>query len=144
MRLIELMPLTLTEVLTEANFLPCGEAMQLLSRHDELIPQPERRLGHGPAKYYLLKQTGALVGFIGALTNEHFCENCNKMRLTADGKVRPCLGNHAEVDLRSALRHGADDVVLKELLESALRSKPLEHEFRNNYQPGRPMTAIGG
>jgi cyclic pyranopterin phosphate synthase len=144
LRLIELMPLTLTEVLTEANFLPCGEAMQLLSRHDELIPQPECRLGHGPAKYYQLKQTGALVGFIGALTNEHFCENCNKMRLTADGKVRPCLGNHAEVDLRGALRHGADDAVLKELLESALRSKPLEHEFRNNYQPGRPMTAIGG
>jgi len=144
LRLIELMPLTLTEVLTEANFLPCGEAMRLLSRHDELIPQPDRRLGHGPAKYYLLKQTGALVGFIGALTNEHFCENCNKMRLTADGKVRPCLGNHAEVDLRAALRHGADDAVLRELLESALRSKPLEHEFRNNYQPGRPMTAIGG
>ena len=144
LRLIELMPLTLTEVLTEANFLPCGEAMQLLARHDELIPQPERRLGHGPAKYYLLKQTGAMVGFIGALTNEHFCENCNKMRLTADGKVRPCLGNHAEVDLRSALRHGAADRELKELLESALRVKPLEHEFRKNYQPGRPMTAIGG
>jgi cyclic pyranopterin phosphate synthase len=144
LRLIELMPLTLTEVLTEKNFLPCGEAMQLLSRHDELIPQPERRLGHGPAKYYLLKQTGALVGFIGALTNGHFCDNCNKMRLTADGKVRPCLGNHAEVDLRSALRHGAGDAALKELLESALRVKPLEHEFRKNYQPGRPMTAIGG
>ncbi len=101
LRLIELMPLTLTEVLTEKNFLPCGEAMQLLSKHDELIPQPERRLGHGPAKYYMFKQTGALVCFIGAMTNEHFCENCNKMRLTADGKVRPGLGNHAEVDLRS-------------------------------------------
>ena len=144
LRLIELMPLTTTEVLTEKNFLPVGEAMQLLARHDELIPQPERRLGHGPAKYYLLKQTGAIVGFIGALTNEHFCENCNKMRLTADGKVRPCLGNHVEVDLRTALRHGADDQELKELLESALRVKPLEHEFRKNYTPGRPMTAIGG
>jgi cyclic pyranopterin phosphate synthase len=144
LRLIELMPLTTTEVLTEKNFLPVGKAMQLLARHDELIPQPERRLGHGPAKYYLLKQTGAIVGFIGALTNEHFCENCNKMRLTADGKVRPCLGNHVEVDLRTALRHGADDQELKELLESALRVKPLEHEFRKNYTPGRPMTAIGG
>jgi GTP 3',8-cyclase len=144
LRLIELMPLTLTEVLTEKNFLPVGEAMRLLARHDELIPQPERRLGHGPAKYYLLKQTGALVGFIGALTNEHFCDNCNKMRLTADGKVRPCLGNHVEVDLRTALRQGADDRELKELLKSALLLKPLEHEFRNNYNPGRPMTAIGG
>ena len=107
LRLIELMPLTTTEVLTEKNFLPCGEAMQLLAQKDELIPQPDRKLGHGPARYYLLKQTGALVGFIGALTNEHFCEQCNKMRLTADGKVRPCLGNHIEVDLRAALRHGA-------------------------------------
>jgi cyclic pyranopterin phosphate synthase len=144
LRFIELMPLTLTEVLTEKNFLPCGEAMQLLAQKDELIPQPEFRPGHGPAKYYLLKQTGAMVGFIGALTNEHFCENCNKMRLTADGKVRPCLGNHTEVDLRTALRHGANDRELKQLLESALRVKPLEHDFRKNYQPARPMTAIGG
>jgi len=144
LRLIELMPLTTTEVLTEKNFLPCGEAMQFLSRHDELIPQPECRLGHGPAKYFLLKQTGAMVGFVGALTNEHFCDNCNKMRLTADGKVRPCLGNHVEVDLRAALRSGASDGALRELLETALRVKPLEHQFRNQYQPCRPMTAIGG
>jgi cyclic pyranopterin phosphate synthase len=144
LRLIELMPLTTTEVLTEKNFLPCSEAMQWLSRHDELIPQPERRLGHGPARYYLLRRTGALVGFIGALTNQHFCDNCNKMRLTADGKVRPCLGNHIEVDLRAALRSGANDGALKELLETALRVKPLEHQFRNQYQPCRPMTAIGG
>jgi len=144
LRLIELMPLTTTEVLTEKNFLPCGEVMQMLSQHDELIPQPEHRLGHGPAKYFLLKQTGATVGFIGALTNEHFCDNCNKMRLTADGKVRPCLGNHVEVDLRAALRNGVSDGVLRELLETALRLKPLEHQFRNQYQPCRPMTAIGG
>lgn len=144
LRFIELMPLTSTEVLTEKNFLPCGEAMQLLAQRDELIPQPDRKLGHGPARYYLLKQTGALVGFIGAMTNEHFCEQCNKMRLTADGKVRPCLGNHIEVDLRSALRRGAGDGALQELLETALRLKPLEHQFRANYQPCRPMTAIGG
>jgi cyclic pyranopterin phosphate synthase len=144
LRFIELMPLTSTEVLTEKNFLPCGEAMQLLAQRDELIPQPDHKLGHGPARYYLLKQTGALVGFIGAMTNEHFCEQCNKMRLTADGKVRPCLGNHIEVDLRSALRRGTSDGALQELLETALRLKPLEHQFRANYQPCRPMTAIGG
>jgi cyclic pyranopterin phosphate synthase len=144
LRLIELMPLTTMEVLTEKNFLPVGEAMQLLARHDELIPQPEHRLGHGPATYYLLKQTGALVGFIGALTNGHFCEHCNKLRLTADGKVRPCLGHHVEVDLRAALRHGANDHELTQLLESARQGKPREHEFRKHYTPGRPMTAIGG
>jgi cyclic pyranopterin phosphate synthase len=144
LRLIELMPLTRTDVLTEKNFLPVGEAMQLLGQRDELIPKPEVRIGHGPAKYYLLKQTGALVGFVGALTNLQFCENCNKMRLTADGKIRPCLGNHGEIDLREALRNHDDDTVLRQLFLEALRLKPLEHQFRDLYQPLRPMTAIGG
>jgi cyclic pyranopterin phosphate synthase len=144
LRLIELMPLTRTDVLTEKNFLPCGEAMKLLAQKDELLPQSEIRIGHGPAKYYLLKQTGALVGFIGALTNEHFCENCNKMRLTSDGKIRPCLGDHGEIDLRAALRNSSDDAALREIFQEALRIKPLEHQFRNSYRPNRPMTAIGG
>jgi len=89
LRFIELMPLTRTDVLTPDNFLPIGEAMRLLSERDELVHQPDCQLGHGPAKYYRLAKTGALVGFIGALTNLHFCESCNKMRLTADGKSVP-------------------------------------------------------
>ena len=144
LRLIELMPLTRTDVLTEQNFYPVGEAMRLLQQRDELIPQPDTKIGHGPAKYFLLKQTGALVGFIGALTNLHFCEGCNKMRLTSDGKIRPCLGDHGEVDLRTALRESNDDARLRAIFLSALQSKPLEHQFRDNYQPTRPMTAIGG
>ena len=144
LRLIELMPLTRTDVLTRKNFFPVGEAMQLLRQHDELLPKPEKQLGHGPAKYYLLKQTGALVGFIGALTNQHFCEQCNKMRITADGKIRPCLGDHGELDLRKALRESDEDEPLKRIFLAALQGKPLEHQFRNQYQPSRPMTAIGG
>lgn len=144
LRLIELMPLTRTDVLTQKDFFPVGEAMQLLRQHDELLPKPEKQLGHGPAKYYLLKQTGALVGFIGALTNQHFCEQCNKMRITADGKIRPCLGDHGELDLRKALRESDEDEPLKRIFLAALQGKPLEHQFRNQYQPSRPMTAIGG
>lgn len=144
LRLIELMPITTTDVLTEKNFLPVHEAMELLRQKDELIPQPDWRLGFGPAKYYQLKHTGARVGFIGAMTNLHFCETCNKMRLTADGKVRPCLGDHGEIDLREALRQASDDEAVRELLVVALQRKPLEHQFRGSYQPCRPMTAIGG
>jgi GTP 3',8-cyclase len=144
LRFIELMPLTRTDVLTEKNFFPIGDAMRLLSSRDELIPQPDTRIGNGPATYYLLKHTGALVGFIGALTNLHFCDNCNKMRLTADGKIRPCLGNHGELDLRAVVRNGGDNDALREVFFEALRVKPMEHEFRNQYQPQRPMTAIGG
>jgi len=144
LRLIELMPLTRTDVLTEKNFLPAGEAMRLLGQHDELVPQPDCRLGHGPARYYLLKNTGALVGFIGALTNLDFCDACNKMRLTADGKIRPCLGDHGEIDLRAVLRNNGDSESLRKIFLEALRLKPQEHQFRGQYQPLRPMTAIGG
>ncbi len=144
LRLIELMPVTTTDVLTEKNFMAVTEAMALLGQRDELIPQPDWRLGHGPAKYYLLKHTGARVGFIGALTNLHFCETCNKMRLTADGKVRPCLGDHGEIDILEALRNAPDDATVRRLLLTALQRKPLEHQFRGSYQPCRPMTAIGG
>jgi cyclic pyranopterin phosphate synthase len=144
LRFIELMPLSRTDVLTAENFLPVGEVMQRLRKKDNLIPQPNRREGHGPAKYYWLERTGALVGFVGALTNLDFCESCNKVRLTGDGKLRPCLGDHLETDLKPALRPQISDALLSELFQRTLNLKPDEHSFRANYQPQRVMTAIGG
>lgn len=144
LRFIELMPVTSAEVLTAANFFPVTEAMRLLAERDELEAQPSPYLGWGPAKYYRLPQTGALVGFIGALTTPHFCESCNKMRLTADGKIRPCLGDHGELDLRETLRRDTSDEAVRAVLLSAMQRKPLEHQFGREYLPGRPMTAIGG
>ena len=142
-RFIELMPVSLTEMLSEDNFLPVAEVMRFLSTKDTLEPlQP--KLGHGPAKYYRLEKTGAVVGFIGALTNLHFCEACNKVRLTADGKLRPCLGNHGEFDLKPALRPSLNPESLRAALNQALAEKPPQHLFRDNWQPSRIMTAIGG
>jgi cyclic pyranopterin phosphate synthase len=66
------------------------------------------------------------------------------MRLTADGKIRPCLGDHGEIDLRPALNHADQETQLHEKFLEALQKKPLEHLFRAQYQPLRPMTAIGG
>lgn len=144
LRLIELMPLTSVDTLAESNFLPIEEARRLITARDELIPQPSAYLGWGPANYYRLRRTGALVGFIGAMTTPHFCETCNKMRLTADGKLRPCLGDHGELDLREGLRSAASDSELRDLLQRAIRLKPLAHQMRKHFQPCRPMTAIGG
>lgn len=144
LRLIELMPLTSRDVLTPANFLSVDEAMARLRSREELIPLPDARLGHGPAKYYRLAKSGAVVGFIGAMTNPHFCDTCNKMRLTADGRLRPCLGHHEEVSLRDALADAASDEALRRVFQQALANKPWEHAFRDNYKPCRPMTAIGG
>jgi cyclic pyranopterin phosphate synthase len=143
LRFIELMPVSLTEMLTEENFLPISEVMQMLGERDKLLPI-EEKMGHGPARYYRLKKTGAVIGFIGALTNLHFCEACNKVRLTADGHLRPCLGNHGEFDLKPALRPIVDPAKLQALLDQTLLEKPPEHAFRDNWQPQRIMTAIGG
>jgi cyclic pyranopterin phosphate synthase len=142
-RFIELMPVSLTEMLTEENFLPVGEVMAMLAERDKLIPL-DAKLGHGPARYYRLQKTGALVGFIGALTNLHFCESCNKVRLTADGCLRPCLGHHGEYDLKPALRPALDREGLRAGLGQALAEKPPEHAFRDNWRPQRIMTALGG
>ena len=142
-RFIELMPVSLTEMLSEKNFFPVTELFAKLQREDELEPLAEL-FGFGPAKYYRLKRRGVTAGFIGALSDLHFCERCNKMRLTCDGKLRPCLGNHLETDLKPALRPQIDARRLHELICSTLAQKPSEHLFRNNYQPQRVMTAIGG
>ena len=142
-RFIELMPVSLTEMLSEKNFLPIQEVYSLLKREDELEPLAEP-LGFGPAKYFRLKKRGVTVGLIGALSDLHFCERCNKMRVTCDGKLRPCLGNHLETDLKPALRPALDEAKLEDLFRATLSQKPPEHMFRNNYQPQRVMTAIGG
>lgn len=142
-RFIELMPVSLTEMLSEKNFLPVQEVLSLLKSEDELEPLAEP-LGFGPAKYFRLKQRGVVVGLIGALSDLHFCDRCNKMRLTCDGKLRPCLGNHLEMDLKPALRPELDLAKLEGLFRNTLSQKPPEHLFRNNYQPQRVMTAIGG
>ncbi len=144
LRLIELMPLTSRDVLTPANFLSVTEVKAWLAQREELVPLPEARLGHGPAKYYRLAKSGAVVGFIGAMTTPHFCDTCNKVRLTADGRLRPCLGHHEEVSLREALADTEDDEGLRRVFRQALAAKPWEHAFRDNFTPCRPMTAIGG
>ncbi|MCX6968274.1 MAG: GTP 3',8-cyclase MoaA [Verrucomicrobia bacterium] len=143
LRFIELMPVSLTEVLTDANFFPIADAQRAIRERTAMVPDA-RRYGNGPAGYYDLPEFGVSVGFIGAMTNLHFCDACNKMRLTADGKIRPCLGHHGEIDLMPALRPVLDAGHLRELFLQALREKPLEHSFRDQYQPGRVMTAIGG
>ncbi len=143
-RFIELMPVSMTDVLTEANFLPTAEARRRLEAvYGPLTPRPDFKT-NGPALYYEIPGRGQLVGLIGAMTNLHFCESCNKLRLTCDGKLRPCLGSHLEFDLLAALRAGVPDEELARLILNVVDRKPKEHDFRNNYQPDRKMIAIGG
>jgi cyclic pyranopterin phosphate synthase len=144
LRFIEMMPVSTTEVLSEDNFMSILETKRLIeSVYGTLIPETEFRT-NGPATYYQVPGRVQRIGFIGAMTNLHFCESCNKLRLTCDGKLRPCLGSYLEFNILEPLRTGASDEELKRFFLDVVDRKPEQHDFRNNYKPGRKMVAIGG
>src|SRR6185437_11296227 len=144
LRFIEMMPVSTTEVLNEQNFLPVAEAKRAIeARYGNLIPEPTFHT-NGPATYYQIPGREQRIGFIGAMTNLHFCDSCNKLRLTCDGKLRPCLGSYLEFDIMKPLRDGATDDDLRQFFLDVVDRKPEQHDFRTTYQPNRKMIAIGG
>jgi cyclic pyranopterin phosphate synthase len=144
LRFIEMMPVSTREVLDEENFISTVEAKRRIDSHfGSLIREPEFRT-NGPATYYQIPGRQQRIGFIGAMTNLHFCESCNKLRLTCDGKLRPCLGSYLEFDIMKPLRAGASDQELTDFFLDVVDRKPEQHDFRDNYKPGRKMIAIGG
>jgi cyclic pyranopterin phosphate synthase len=144
LRFIEMMPVSTSEVLDRGNFVSILEAKRAIeARFGSLIPEPQFHT-NGPATYFQIPGRQQRVGFIGAMTNLHFCESCNKLRLTCDGKLRPCLGSYLEFDIMKPLRAGASDDELKKFFLDVVDRKPEQHDFRNNYQPNRKMIAIGG
>lgn len=96
--------------------------------------------GWGPAQYYRLPDAQGTVGVISAISN-HFCASCNRLRLTADGKIKPCLFSDTEYNIRSALRKGDKEEVLS-VFEAALSHKPSGHEHRVGTR--RMMSQVGG
>jgi cyclic pyranopterin phosphate synthase len=144
LRFIEMMPVSTIDVLDENNFISVLEAKRLIeSLYGCLIPEAEFRT-NGPAAYYQIAGRKQRIGFIGAMTNLHFCESCNKLRLTCDGKLRPCLGSYLEFDIMKPLRAGASDAELRQFFLDVVERKPAQHDFRDNYRPNRKMVAIGG
>ena len=97
-------------------------------------------LGWGPARYFAFPGAQGTVGFISPLSR-HFCSECNRLRLTADGKLRPCLFSDREIDVRTALREGGEEAVYSCFLQ-ALDLKPDEHHDKIGTE--RKMSQIGG
>src|SRR5438552_14048409 len=143
LRFLEMMPVSTREVLDEENFISAVEAKRRIESHyGSLIPKPEFRTT-APAPSYRIPARQPRIGFIGAMTDLHFCESCNKLRLTCDGKLRPCLGSYLEFDIMKPLRAGASDEELRRFFIDVVDRKPEQHDFRENYQPNRKMIAIG-
>ena len=127
-RFIEYMPVANFDD-WQARHVPNNEVMEMLSRSLGPLKPLERNGQDGPAQCYQLDGAAGRVGFISAISDDHFCGRCNRLRLTADGKLRPCLFSPIEVDLRAALRSGCGDDELHALFDQALAIKPPAHEL---------------
>ncbi|MHB1420269.1 MAG: GTP 3',8-cyclase MoaA [Bacillota bacterium] len=142
-RFIELMPIGEAPCFSEAGFIPVNEVYSLIGEHFNLLPQ--KITGNGPARTFQLDGSSGSVGFIGALS-ESFCDGCNRLRLTSDGKLRSCLDHPREIDLLGPLRRGAGEEELLGQIKQAIASKPLQHgmcQHQVREQP-RQMWQMGG
>lgn len=137
-RFIELMPIGEASTWSKEHFISNEE---IRNRVPELTPL-NREIG-SPAKYYKLPKAKGRVGFIDPISS-HFCSECNRLRVTFDGKLKPCLHSSQEIDLLPALRYGKGN--LKNLLEKGITSKPEKHHLDTpDYEAiARNMSQIGG
>jgi len=139
-RFIELMPFK-----GVAQPVPSVEVQQRVSSLGRLERYTPIK-GNGPAQYCRLAGATGTIGFISALTEISFCSRCNRIRLTPDGKLRPCLLGDDEIDLRTPLRNNASMEELKRLILKAVASKPEHHHLKdtNDRPVEREMSQIGG
>ncbi len=129
------------------DVIPTKELIQTISAATkeaglgELLPAgADRPLGWGPANYYELEGAQGTIGFISSVSN-HFCASCNRLRLTADGRIRPCLFGDEEFDIKTALRTEGPEAA-RRVLEQALSHKPKSHHHRVG--TARMMSQVGG
>jgi|WetSurSiteA1Bulk_404760.scaffolds.fasta_scaffold09936_2 GTP 3',8-cyclase len=155
-RFIEFMPFVSEDIWNEKHFIASEDIQARIERIGALIPANMKK--SGPARYFRFEGSAGVVGFISPISN-HFCKECNRLRLTADGKLRPCLFSETEIDLKPALRNEGSDEEIRRLIELTIAVKPKGHSMRiENVFPGqdcspihmsqnrqrRPMSKIGG
>ncbi len=139
-RFIEPMPVGKPDTNLKGRFVSGEEIRARIERElGPLIPVRDE----GPARVYRISGAPGEIGFITALSAP-FCDRCNRMRVTADGKLRPCLLSPVEIDLKGALRAGAGDEEILALLKEGMRRKPYAHGLAHEFPHDRTMSEIGG
>ena len=142
-RFIEYMPLDADRAWTAEQVLTGAEIRAAI---DAVYPlEPEPRAPHATARVYRFADGRGRIGFINPVS-EPFCGDCNRIRLTADGRLRTCLFSMGETDLRGPMRDGASDDQLEQIIRDAVWRKELKHHVGEPgfVQPARTMSAIGG
>jgi cyclic pyranopterin phosphate synthase len=140
-RFIELMPVGSLRDLTWEHVVPSDEVLGRISDIAPLVDAPPPARGNGPARYFQLHGAAGTVGVITPMSHT-YCGSCNRVRLTADGRLRTCLFGDHEVDLRTPLREG---IPLEPFVRLALASKPREHSLLQMRIGGlRALSQVGG
>ncbi len=144
-RFIEYMPFDVEAGWQKEKCMTTREIMDLITHHEPLEPVNTGYTGAGPARRFRFRGAPGEVGFISPVS-EHFCSSCNRLRLTADGKLRTCLFSDDEIDIREALREGKSDEDIERLLFMAVKGKPMGHRINDNLfkKCSRTMSFIGG
>ena len=141
-RFIEYMPFGIPDLAT-LKTITAQEILERIQSLGELKPYTDE-VGNGPARYYRLTGASGTIGLITPIT-EHFCHSCNRLRLTSDGQLRPCLLDDDEVDVKEPLRNGASTDELKQLIQQAVAIKREQHQLAEKLTSQiRPMCQIGG
>jgi len=140
-RFIEYMPFANGDPHTDDLLVPVAMMKERIESLGRL--EPTFGGGGGPAKYFRLPGATGTIGFISPVS-EHFCHACNRLRLTAEGKLRPCLFSDDETDLRGPLRQGATTHDIKLLIREAAACKPEGHKLQAGISCERFMSQIGG
>ena len=149
-RFIEYMPFGSEDMWSPEKFISTEEIKSIVEGIGPLIPAKLRK--SGPARYFRLENAPGVIGFISPISN-HFCNECNRLRLTADGKLRPCLFSETEIDLKPALRGGSADDEIERLIKLSIEVKPEGHNIgpqklssliKNREYCKKPMSRIGG
>lgn len=143
-RFIEFMPIGNKESWDKSRFISAGELREIISKLGNLEPIPGARLD-GPARIYrLTTQDGARgkIGFISPISH-HFCDQCNRLRLTSEGRLRACLLHDHECDLKSFLRQGGTDDDIRQAIQQTILDKPKGHTLQDDLADGGHSTCQG-
>ena len=142
LRFIETMPVGDTGRNATDYFIDLHEIEKRLARKYELIPAVMK--GAGPARYVQIADTNFKIGFITPIS-QHFCDTCNRVRLSATGTLYMCLGDEFKYELRPLIRNGISDDELDQVIRDAINLKPLKHEFNEKPEKViRYMSMTGG
>ncbi len=147
-RFIEFMPIGNSSRWHKDTYMSSDEIMERIGQFGELLPL-EKKNADGPAKVFKLGANAkGAVGFISPISH-HFCDRCNRLRLTSEGRLRSCLLHDEEIDLRKVLRSGGSDGQIRQTLLDAIENKPKGHQLAQKLREeggdchGR-MSRIGG